>query len=57
MLLCSTNDTIHTKIGMYLTRYYGVSHWEGGGEVVGQDESGEFIAIVHVFLWDWHLGW
>ena len=36
--------------------YYGVSHWS-----VARDERGEIgpsnVGIIHVFQWDWHLGW
>ena len=36
--------------------YYGVSH-----RSVARDESGEIgpwnVGIIHVFQWDWHLGW
>ena len=36
--------------------HYGVSHWS-----VARDGSGEIgplnVGIIHVFQWDWHLGW
>ena len=39
-----------------LRLYYGVSH-----RGAARDESGDFgpwnVGIIHVFQWDWHLGW
>ena len=36
--------------------YDSVSHWS-----VARDDSGENgpsnVGIIHVFQWDWHLGW
>ena len=36
--------------------YYGVSHWsvarDGGGEIGPQN-----VGSIHLFQWDWHLGW
>ena len=36
--------------------YYSASYWcvarDGRGEIGSQN-----VGIIHVFLWDWHLGW
>ena len=36
--------------------YYGVSHWSVAKDGSG-DISPENVGIIHVFQWDWNLGW